>query len=282
VSVDTDDVSTKRELFAKRTDVADMAMEKGFRGCAVIPHPWRASDLGKMLWRAKVDRDDDGEPIIGFWVWLRHNSEWLELDEMVNWEPHYHIIGPTSPDMEGAKESDKWRYHVIKFNEEPLTHTADQDSHEEVFSTFRYLYSHVGEPPECDRQMTTWHGELANNVFVDDATESWQVAKPSQGVVDSIERNVKEMSGQCIERDESDGDGDESDDVGDCPKGDCCGNLIGVWDVDDYLDQNNPPPDVLNKMRVCRDWVEGVVTPPAGMKQPTVEKDARHALARML
>lgn len=285
VSPNDGDVTTRRSLFDNRSTAADIAQEKGFRGCAVVAHSHRPTDRGKELYRADVDRDDDGEPVIGFWVWLRNHSDELQLDtsELIEWSPHYHIVGPTSPDMAEGDDSDEWMYHVIRFNEHDLGGVAtSDDSHEELFSTFRYLSSHILQPEDCDRQVITWHGDLANSVFVEDATEPWQTQKPSEGVRDALKRHLKEISGPTIEANDNDDGGDDSDDLGDCPTRDCGGVLIGVWDINAYLDHNDPPPEVANKMRVARDWAAGDITPPGGLQSPRCESDARLALEKML
>ena len=85
-----------------------------------------------------------------------------------------------------------------------------------------------------------------------------------------------------LEKAENDADGDDSDDLGDCPERGCDGVLIGVWDINAYLDHNDPPPEVANKMRVARDWVGGEIEPPGGLRSPRCERDAELALEKML
>lgn len=277
VSPPDGDIETKREFFDGRSDAADLAMGKGFRGCAVIAHPWRTTEFADDLY-------DDADADFGKWVWVRKVAEAgrFELSELIRWSPHYHIIGPTSPDMQPGESGDEWRYNLIRFNSEQLHSVSDDDSHEEVFGMFRYLYSHVGKPEDCDRQLTTWHGELANSVFVESATEDWQVQKPSEGVRDAIERRIKELTGPTVENDDGDGVGDGTDDEGPCPRDDCDGVLIDVWDCRTYLTHNDPPPEVVNTMRTCREWREGEIQPPPGLKRPMTEQDARDALEALL
>lgn len=275
VSPPDGEIETQREYFDGRTTAADLAMSKGFRGCAVVAHPWRPTDYGKELF-------GDAETDVGFWVWLRRNADRFDLGELIRWSPHYHVIGPTSADMEPGGDGDDWLYNVVRFNSESFGSVTDDDAHEEVFGTFRYLYSHVGQPEDCDRQLTTWHGDLANSVFVEDATEDWQVQKPSEGVRDSIERRIKELTGPTVEEDDGDGAGGDTDDEGPCPRDDCDGVLIDVWDCRTYLTHNDPPPEVVNTMRTCREWREGEIQPPPGLKRPTTEQDAREALDHLL
>lgn len=281
------EVTTKRELFEKRSKVADIAKEKGFRGCAVVAHAKRATELGKQLYRATVDRDDDGDPTIGFWVWLRNESDELEVETgaLIEWSPHYHVIGPTSANMTPGKESDDFMYHVIRFNEHELRGVSTSDnSHREVFGTFRYLASHILQPENCDRQMITWHGALANSVFVEDATRDFQHEKPSEGVRQAIKRRLKEIAGPTVDDEEGGESDDGADDLGNCPCDGCDGLLISVWDITEYLNhvETDPPPDVLRTMRVCRDWVKGEIELPPGLKNPSCERDARKALDTMV
>jgi len=281
------DVTTKRQLFENRSEAADIAMEKGFRGCAVVAHSHRPTDLGKELYLAVVDRDDEGNPNIGFWVWLRNESAELNPDtsDLIEWSPHYHIIGPTSPGMSPGEESDPYLYHVIRFNKHELKGvTTSDDSHRELFGTFRYLASHIIQPEDCSRQMITWHGALANSVFVEDASEEWQHQKPSEGVRRSIKRRLKEIAGPTVDDDESGDRDDSAGDLGDCLRGDCEGVLIAVWDITEYLSHvdTDPPPKVLKTMRTCRDWAKGRIEPPAGLKNPSCESDARKALELMM
>lgn len=285
VSPTEGDITTRRALFESRTDAADIAVEKGFRGCAVVAHSHSKTELGDDLWQAHVDRDEDGEPLIGFWVWLRNESGGLdvETDDLIKWKPHYHIVGPTSPGMDVGRQEDDWVYHMIRFNEHRLYGVgSSEDSHRELFSTFRYLSSHILQPEDCNRQMITWHGQLANSVFVEDATQEWQVGKPRKSVVESIKNELKDIAGPTPEDGDSDGSGGSDDDLGECLREGCSGRMIGVWDIRPYLDQNNPPPDVARKMQVVRDWVAGEIEPPAGLKGPRCERDVELALDAMM
>lgn len=281
VSPPDGDIETRRDLFESRSKAADIAMQKGFRGCAVVAHSHRASDLGKQLYQKDVERDDEGNPVVGFWVWLRANPEY-PTEALIEWSPHFHVIGVTSPGMAEGTEADEWKYHVIRFNEYNLDGVANsRKSHRELYTTFRYLASHILQPEDCERQRVTWHGALANSVFVEDAKEDWQYGKPSDGAISAIRRRMDDIAEEAIERDDGDESGD-SDDVGDCPVGDCGGDLISAWDINDFLDQANPPPDVVETMRVVRDWVGGEIELPPGLRNPRREADAKLALEKLV
>lgn len=261
-------VRNEREFYEAKSEAAEIAKEKGFRGFAVIPHPYRVTDEGKRRYKNE-------DPEYGIWVWLRNEVE--DMERYIYWSPHYHIIGLTSANMEPAKESDQMAY-TFERSLERFDGIRDTESHEDVYGLFRYLLSHTGYPAGSSRQVTTWHGSLANSVFVEDATEEWQVQKPSEGVRSALEREIEEVAGATPEDDE-DGDGAEvgGDERKQCPREECDGLVIGVFDVTAYLRQTEPPPDIRDSMEAARDWRLGRVEPPPGMKRPQTEEQAREA-----
>ena len=275
VSPTEGDVMTEREFYNSKSKAADIAQEKGFRGCAVVAHPWRVTEDGKELYNA-VDRD------VGIWVWLRRNYSEGEIQRLTYWSPHYHIIGPTTPNMDPADDSDEWMYKFIR-SVKPMGGASDKEAHEDVYGAFRYLLSHTGWPEGETKQAITWYGDLANAVFVEEATEDWQIQKPSEGVRNSIKRHTEEVAGVSLEEEEGEGgDQDDTDDKGRCPCEGCDGVLIDVLDVDHYLRHNEPPPDVANIMETCYDWRLGRIHPPPGLKRPRSEEDAREVLEHLL
>lgn len=275
------EITNEEGLVAGKKKAAEIAKEKGWRGFAVIEHQWRATEEGKARYEAGVPRDPDGNAVYGFWVWLRNDLEdgWREL---VYWSPHYHVLGLTGRDMEpGGDRDDGWVYSFFR-SLESFDGIRDTDSHADVYGAFRYLLSHTGWASGSNRHVITWYGCLSNSVFVEDASEEWQYQKPSEGVLSALEREVEEVAGP-VEDDERDESGaSEPDDVGKCPCDGCDGRLIHVFDVDDYLMQVNPPPDVSERMIAARDWRLGRVEPPAGLKRPTCEEDAREAFRALL
>jgi len=274
VSPTEGDIMTEREFYKGKKKAAEMAQEKGFKGCAVVAHPWRVTDDAKEMYNA-VDRD------VGIWVWLRREFAEPEIQELIYWSPHYHIIGPSTPDMEPASDSDEWVYKFIR-SVKPMGGASDREAHEDVYGAFRYLLSHTGWPEGETKQAITWYGDLANAVFVEDATEDWQIQKPSEGVRDSIQRHTEEVAGVSVEEDGGDELGDGRDDEGDCPCGDCDGVLIDVLDVERYLRHNEPPPDVARVMTTCYEWRLGRLQPPPGMRRPSTEEEARGVLEKLL
>ncbi|WP_211225984.1 hypothetical protein, partial [Haloplanus natans] len=255
-----------------RSRAAEIAKAKGWRGFTVIPHPYRPTEEAKERYREE-------DPDYGIWVWLRNDIEGME--RFIKWSPHYHIIGFTGADMEpGGERADGWVYQFKR----SMTHFGgihDSDSHEDLYGAFRYLLSHTGFREGSTKQVLTWYGDLANSVFVEDATEDWQHEKPSEGVMSVLEREIEAVAGQTSDE----GDDElrpDSDDVGDCPEEDCDGMLIDVFDVSAFLEHNDPPPDVRERMRMARDWRLGRVEPPPGLKRPRTEEDARAAFEEIL
>lgn len=264
-------VMNERQFYKYKSRAADIAEEKGFRGFAVIPHPYRLTDDAKRLYRA-VD------PEYGIWAWWRNDMD--ENRDLIKWSPHFHIIGMTTPDMDAAADSDDYVYNFIRsFGR--FDGVRDEDSHREVYGAFRYLLSHTGWPEDSNRQAVTWHGCLANSVFVEDATEEWQYQKPSEGVRSALEREIEDAVGVTTD-DEENGSGgadiDDEHDAGECPSEDCDGRLIDVFEIRRFLRYSDPPDDVAHTMRVVYDWRMGEISLPPGLKRPSSEEHAAEAV----
>lgn len=262
VSPPEGEIRSTREFFEGKSRAAEIAEQKGWRGFAVVAHPWRATDRAKREYRSE-DRD------VGLWVWLRREKD--DIFQYIRWSPHYHIIGATGQGMEEAGDSDEWAYTFLgSFGRYGGKH--DSESHEEVYGVFRYLLSHTGWPEDSTRQAVTWYGCLANNVFVEDATAEWQHEKPSEGVLSVLEREIETVAGGQGEGAESDEGGAESDDRDVCECEGCEGEYIDVFDVRAYLRQREPPPDVVQSMKLARKWRLKEVQPPPGAKRPTTKE----------
>ena len=279
------EVMNTRQYYDGRSRAAEIAEEKGFRGAAVVPHPGRVAEDWKHVYRQQVPRGDDGSPVYGIWVWLRNDvggdlDEWLER-EIVEWAPHYHVIGPTSKDMEPGDESDAWVYEFIR-SFSRFDGPRDRESHEDVYGAFRYLLSHTGWPEGSTRQAVVWYGDLANSVFVDDAREEWQLQKPSPGVMAVLERVVEDVADTPIDEDEGDGCAHEDEENSVCGHEGCDEDVIDVWDLDHYLQLVKPPPEVTAVMVACSDWRRGRSRPPPGLCKPQTEEEAEEALRSMV
>lgn len=272
VSPPEGEVRTERQYWEGKKKAAEIAESKGWRGFAVVPHPYRPNEEAQERFRAE-------DPEYGIWVWLREDVE--DMARYTKFSPHYHIIGATGGDMEPAEEGDEWTYRFFR-SLERFEGVHDRDSHEDVYGLFRYLLSHTGYPEESTKQVVTWYGDMANSVFVEDATEEWQTQKPSEGVRSALRREIEAAVGVGDEDDDGDGRGVEEDEPEWCEVEGCEGEMIDVFDVFDYLIQNDPPPEVRHAMETARDWRLGRCEPPAGMKRPQTEEQAREAFEAML
>lgn len=275
VSADAADVRTAREFWDGCSRAADVAEQKGFRGFSVIPHPWRLTDLGEHLF-------EHVDPEHGKWVWIRwlleRSDHWRCLFE---WSPHYHIVGLTTQAMEEGTEEDEWLYHFIR-TLDSYEGIQDSDSHSEVYGLYRYLLSHTGFPEGSTKQVVRWYGDLANSVFVEDASQDWQHEKPCERVMTNLRREIEAVAGHSVDEDEGDDGGDPEDEIERCEHEDCEEEVIDVWDIDRYLQQVNAPREVADVMKVALDWRLGRIRPPPGAKHPTTREDAEEALELLL
>lgn len=269
VSPPEGEVRTEEDFWRWRSEAAEIAESKGWRGFAVIGHPYRVTGEGKERYRAE-------DPEYGIWVWLRNDVE--DMSRYTYWSPHYHIVGMAGRDMDPAEDSDPFMYQ-FKRSLTRFDGVHDTGSHEDAYGLFRYLLSHTGYPEGSSKQSVVWYGQLANSVFVDDAKQEWQIQKPSEGVRSVLRRELEAVAGVQVEEE---GEGGEGDEAGECPEGECDGFLIDVFDVGAYLRSEDPEPEVRRRMEAARDWRLGRVEPPPGMKHPRTEEEAREAFGEML
>jgi hypothetical protein len=270
VSAPEGEIQSTREFFEGKKKAAEIAESKGWRGFAVIAHPWRVEPKTRREYKRE-------NPDVGLWVWLRREKE--DIYQHIYWSPHYHIIGLSGQGMEEGKESDEWLYRVLSTENpyKPYEGTRDRDSHGEVYGTFRYLLSHTGWPEDSTRQAVTWYGCLANNVFVEEANEEWQHEKPSEGVLSVLQREIEVVASADESAAESDESAAESDEREECDCDGCEGEVIDVFDVKAYLRQRDPPPDVVRSMKLARKWRLKEVQPPPGAKRPSTREGFREA-----
>lgn len=264
-------IMNERQFWEGRKEAAEWAERKGFKGFAVLGHPWRPTEAAEEKYR-------EADPDYGIWVWLREDTD--DIREWVYWSPHYHVVGATTTDMDPAKDGDAW---VYKFQRalEPFGGIRDKEAHSDLYGLFRYLLSHVGWPEGSTHQVTTWYGSLANAVFVQEATEAWQYQKPSEGVMSALRREIEEVAGLPPEE-EGDGSGDPRDDLGECPRDGCEGLLIDVFDVPAFLHSTDVASEVADRMQAAREWRLGLVEPPPGLKNPRTSEEAKEAFEALL
>lgn len=272
VSPDDGEVMNKRQYWNWYGKASEIAAEKGMRGYAVIGHPWRVTDAGKYLYRKA---GEDGSEY-GMWVWLRKELEEPVLREVIEFSPHYHVIGLGSEGMEAAQESDEAAYTFIR-SVKPYRGRYDRESHEDLYGLFRYLLSHTGFPEGSTKQVTRWYGDLANNVFVDDATEDWQIQKPVRAA-ETIQREVEAIAGV-----EPEGDGEGGTERDMCDHEGCEAEVIEVEGLRQYLAENDPPDEVKYRMRAVREWRHsGLVGVQPGLKHPATVEEGEEVIEALV
>ena len=272
VSPETEQVKNRREYWDWYSKASEIAEEKGMRGYAVIGHPFRVTDAGKYLYRQAGG--DDSE--FGMWVWLRNELEEAVLREVIEFSPHYHLIGLAGEDMDPAQDSDGAAYTFIR-SLTPYYNPHDRESHEDLYGLFRYLLSHTGYPEGSTKQVTRWYGDLANNVFVDDATEEWQIQKPVRAA-ETIQREVEAIAGV-----EPESDGESSNERDTCDYEGCEAEVIEVEGLRQYLAENDPPDDVKYRMRAVKEWRHsGLVGVQPGLKHPATVEEGEEVIEALV
>jgi len=270
VSLDRD-MNTVRGYLQGRSDAAEIAKEKGWRHFDIVAHPARVTDEGKELFDQEAGDDDPG-----IHVWLQQEYpdryHFGEPDSLLYWSPHYHVIGVTSPDMEPAKESDSFVYKFIDSLGRFDLH--DEDSFNDLYSVYRYLFSHVGIHEERQFQAVVGYGGMSNTTH-----EEYQ---PTAGILRKIEEMTEKVADRGLDRDDEPARaGSEDDELGECSECDD-GVIINIFRVPDYIEQAQPPPDIRDKMITAYEWRTGEIQPPPGLKRPQSDEEAREALRSML
>ena len=241
-----------------------LAHSKGYRGTISIPHPWRLTEEGKRRYR-----DEKGEdPDVGAWVWMRNEypGEWRDL---TYWSPHFHMVGFTTPDMDpgDTDKDDGYVYHFVR----SLSRFSlrNRESYEDLYGTLRYLFSHTGFPEGESFKSVRYAGCISTASFTDQE-------KPSVGVMSVIERMAEDVASTRLEDDDDSSGTDSDDEEDETPDCRVCGaSTIDVFNVPDYIDQAQPPPDISDRMRLAHDWRVGDIILPPGMKCAKTEESAR-------
>lgn len=254
---------TKREFYEAWSDAYDLAKEKGVEGGVAVPHGYRVTEETKEEFRNE-------DPDVGVWVWLRETYE--DWRDGVEWAPHFHIIG-VAPDVEpgDTDADDGWLFKNIRSLERYAL--TNESSYEDVFGAVRYLLSHSTFNKEEGKNVVRWFGSLSTASFGEEA-------RPSEGVMDTIERYAEKATEWSVEEEgEGGGEEDEEDDVcGD----ECDGQVIDVFDVPDYLRRNDPGRRVRARMNVAYEWRTGKVEPPPGLKGPRTADQFEDAVEALL
>ena len=266
------DVKNQREYWDGYGRAAEIAEEKGMRGFAVLGHPWRPTDAAKELFG--LEKSDSFE--FGMWKFLRDEVDEVVMRELIEFSPHYHVIGLTTEDMEGGRMSDDGVWAGIR-SVERYDGRSDRESHEDLYGLFRYLLSHTGYPEGSTKQVTRWYGDLANNVFVDNATKEWQIQKPVEAAK-TIQREVEAIAGV-----EPEGDGEGSNERDTCEHEGCEAEVIEVDGLRQYLAENDPPDEVKHRMRAVREWrYSGLVGVQPGLKHPATVEEGEEVIEALV
>lgn len=256
------------EIRRLRSDAAAYLTDRGFRGLVLFVHPWRLNDSAKRAYaRAETE--------LKAWMWLIKESD-MAWREAVEWGPHVHAIGLMSPDMD-PREGDDGAYYELKRTFGPLGSYQDYDSHEGVYGLARYLLSHVSFPTEYTGQAYTYHGELANNKFVENATQEWQTEQPHTMQNGELELAIRRAIGDTPD--------DEFQLHHDCCQRDGCNaEVVPLKELDRYIREHNPPPDVLEVMVAVDAWADSksFVEPPASAKHPRSIKEFDEAVEALI
>lgn len=252
----------------------DLAKEKGVRGGAVLPHPWRVKEEVKKAHRQAIELDlFDG----GVWQFVReHPREWRTL---TTFSPHFHILGLSEDVGESDPEDDDgWVFHRVSHDGNsafPSFSLTDSESYKPMFSAAMYLLSHVGFNPNDSKQVVRWYGSLANNQFsAESALEEWELSV--------LRRKVAEVSEQSIEEG-GDGAGEEARE---CPSEGCGGVLTPIWNAPRYL--TDPEwCDGIGREQEARlsavfDWAVGERHPPPGLKHPSDDQECEDVVEAIL
>lgn len=260
--------NTVREYLDGRSQAAEVAREKGFVGFDVIAHPTRLTDEGKELVKDEQPNDDPR----GDHVWLRDEYpgryHFGQPNSLLEWSPHYHIIGLTSPDMEPGAEQDPYVYQFFRSFERFDLH--DEDSYNDVYGAYRYLLSHVGLHEDRQFQAVVGYGRLSNTTYTE--------YEPTVGILRKIEEMAEKVAAHGLDREESPARaGSGEDELGDCSECDD-GVVINIFRVPDFLEQAQPPPDIRDRMVVAYEWRTGKIHPPPGARNPSTPEEAREVM----
>lgn len=279
VSPPEGEVQSKADFYRARRKAYDLAREHGVRGGLVIPHGYRPTDEAKREFRTLVSRglwdpSTDG----GIWRYLREQER--DLEELVYWSPHFHIVGLAEDVRAGSDREDGWVFHNIQHGNshslEPFYLERD-GGYEDMAKVVRYLLSHAtyAVQEEGHKKAVTWFGDLSPQTF--DPEEELSEAEWA-----TIQRKAEEIVGGATSED---GEGGvEEDEAEECPVDGCDGELHPIWEAEDFLEQRGDSLSVeaSRRLQMAYWWRSGDMDPPPGLKHPQTEEQAEEALEAML
>jgi len=210
-----------RGLWDTRSDAYDALEAAGVGGGAVITHPYRTNDKGDELYQTVKEHGDLGEGV-GKWSFLRREAENQhgELLQYVEASPHYHALAPAD-DIDGSKAPEGWIVENIRSFK--AFHYRDTEAYRDMVATAYYVLTH-GAVQE-GRSTTTYFGEVHPNTF--DPKEAVGARKWEQ-IQFEAEAAVKGVPETHV-----------SDEPEECPVEECRGEVIDVFYLDEYLDDDD-------------------------------------------
>ena len=147
---------SQRALYDARTDAYGAMREAGFRGGAVVTHPYRTNERGDDLYRTAKEAGDleDGT---GKWEFLRDVTDGFEdLSRYIEGSPHFHVLG-AAEDVQGEAAPEGWVVERIRTFD--TFHPRDTECYRDMAATAYYVLTHGAAVD--GRATTTYFGEVA-------------------------------------------------------------------------------------------------------------------------
>jgi len=222
----------------------EIAREHGISGGTCIPHAYRATEEAKQRWQENSDEEGGG-----IWQWIRENGR--DWEELVEWGPHFHIIG-MGEDLEFRAREDDWLFKQIR-SLEPHRLT-DLKGYDDIIGCARYLLSHCTFDPDDSKQSIRWFGTLSPSGFAPESALS-------SGTYSAVVRTVDKAFAAYDEGQ------DETKPTGDmCRREDCAGQLLSIFDAGVRLTQEEWVAEIDQNRRArlvsSYRWAIGDLGPP--------------------
>lgn len=221
-----------------------LAKEHGVRGGVCIPHAYRISTDAKARWNEMHDETESG-----IWKWIReHDQAW---DELVEWAPHFHILG-LGIDLQPGKQSEDWVFKQIRsLSPHRLT---ESDGYDDLLGCARYLLSHCSYNPDESKQSVRWFGALSPSQFSPEQSLS-------EGAYSALTRKTDERIKSYSDRIETDESASNT-----CSKEGCDGRLLPILDAGVKLGQSDWTTQLDSathaRLQAAYRWANGDLDPP--------------------
>lgn len=244
VSPPPESIKTIREFYKAQKQGYQIAKEHGIRGGVCIPHAYRASKETKARWN-KVKNETDG----GIWKWIReHDEAWSEL---VQWAPHFHILG-LGTDLRSGNPSDDWIFKQVR-SLSPYRLT-ESDGYDDLLGCARYLLSHSSYDPDEQKQSVRWFGTISPSKF-----------SPEQSISEGAFSALKRKTDERITA-YSEAIAGEEGSPNTCSEEGCDGRLLPILDAGVKLGQTEWTSKLdlttHNRLKAGYRWANGDLDPP--------------------